>query len=260
MSVGGIRWKLLAALAMVMAAGHGWAGEGLSGEGGERVRGIVAAPARAQLSVETNARITKLPFREGQAFGKGDVLAAYDCRLPETALRAARAAWQAANLKARSKKRLVKFQAAGKLDARIAMAESAKALAEVEAAKIKVSRCKVLAPFSGRVVERHAEEHETPGVGKPLITIVSTGRLEVEMIAPSKWLAWIRKGDSFTFKVDETGAVLAGRIERIGAVVDAVSQTVRLHGVLEDPPPDVLPGMSGTAQFRTALAQEGGGS
>ncbi len=236
------------------AAGTGSAGgsggaEAPAPAGEGMVRGIVEPRARAQLSAEITARIVRMPFKDGEAFSKGDVLAEYDCGRLKAAWRAARAAHRAAALKARSKRRLVKFQAAGKLEASIAEAESARAAAEAEAAALEVRKCRVLAPFSGRVVERHAQTHETPGAGRPLMTIVDTGRLEVEMIAPSRWLAWVRPGQGFRFRLDETGNVLKGRLLRIGAVVDAVSQTVRLRGVLEDPEGRALPGMSGMAEF-----------
>ena len=82
------------------------------------------------------------------------------------------------------------------------------------------------------------------------MTVVDLSRLEVEVIAPSRWLARLRPGTEFTFRVDETGDVFTGRVERIGAMVDAVSQTVRLHGILEGGGSRVLPGMSGVAEFR----------
>ncbi len=225
------------------------------GQENGRIRGIVQPRAKAGLSAEVPSRIVRLPFREGESFHKGDVLVEYDCARLEAARKAARAAWRAAALKARSKRRLVKYQAAGRLEAAVAEAESEKARAEMEAAAVEVRKCRLLAPFKGRVVELHAQAHETPGSGRPVMTVVDLSRLEVEVIAPSRWLSRLRPGAEFTFRVDETGDVLKGRVERIGAVVDAVSQTVRLHGVLEGDASRVLPGMSGVAEFRMEETQ-----
>ncbi len=219
------------------------------------IRGIIQPRAKASLSAEVPSRIIRLPFREGESFRKGDVLVEYDCARFEAARKAARAAWRAASLKARSKRRLVKYQAAGRLEAAVAEAESEKARAEMEAAAVEVRKCRLVAPFEGRVVELHAQAHETPGTGRPVMTVIDLSRLEVEVIAPSRWLARLRPGARFIFRVDETGDVLKGRIERIGAMVDAVSQTVRLHGVLEENAARVLPGMSGVAEFRTEETQ-----
>ncbi len=246
-------------LAAVLAVSGGGA---LAGE--MRIRGIIEPVAKAKLPAEISAPVIRLPFKDGEAFRKGDVLAAFDCRRFKSIWKAARAAWRARDLEARGKKRLVKYQAAGKLEAAIKAAESEKARAEAEAAGLRVEKCILRAPYDGRVVERHVQRYEAPQPGKPLISIVGTGRLEVEMIAPSDWLAWIRPGAAFVFHVDETGARLTGKVARIGAVVDAVSQTVRLRGVLDDPPENILPGMSGSAEFsmpgEAAGDASGGGS
>ncbi len=236
-------------LAAILAAGAA------VGQENGKIRGIVQPRAKASLSAEVASRIVRLPFREGDSFHKGDVLVEYDCARLEAARKAARAAWRAATLKASSKRRLVKYQAAGRLEAAVAEAESEKARAEMEAAAVEVRKCRLIAPFKGRIVELHAQAYETPGVGRPVMTVVDLSRLEVEVIAPSSWLTRLRPGVEFTFRVDETGDVLRGRVERVGAVVDAVSQTVRFHGVLEGDVSRVLPGLSGAAEFRMEETQ-----
>ncbi len=73
--------------------------------------------------------------------------------------------------------------------------------------------------------------------------------LEVEAIVPSKWLSWLKPKQSFQFVIDETGAEVSVRIVRLGAVVDPISQTIKVYGVLDEKNNLVLPGMSGTATF-----------
>ena len=53
----------------------------------------------------------------------------------------------------------------------------------------------------------------------------------------------------FAFKVDETRHAYKARVLRTGAAVDAVSQMIKVIAVFEEPVSDVLPGMSGAAQF-----------
>jgi multidrug efflux pump subunit AcrA (membrane-fusion protein) len=82
--------------------------------------------------------------------------------------------------------------------------------------------------------------------------IVDLERIEIELIAPSRWLGWLAVGDSFVFRVDETAMPLNATIVRLGGVVDPVSQTVKVFGVLETRDGRVRPGMSGTAVFPRA--------
>ena len=66
---------------------------------------------------------------------------------------------------------------------------------------------------------------------------------------PSRWLRWVSTGTEFEFDVDELGQKFKAKVARLGAKVDAVSQTIKLTGVFVTRPGAVLAGMSGTARF-----------
>ncbi len=213
------------------------------------VRGLLKAQAHSALSVQISARVQEIFKREGEAFRRRDVLLRFDCSLLDAEWRAANAAWKAKRLKARAKQRLLSYQAAGKLDAAVAAAEAEQAAAEARRARLKVQQCKVHAPFDGWVVERHVDVAETPTPGSKLLTIVQRGPLQAEMIVPAAWLKWLKPAQAFIFHVDGLATRLRGQVTRIGAVVDDVSQTVRVYGVVEAPPPAVKPGMTGQVEF-----------
>ena len=218
------------------------------------VRGLLKAQAQSDLSVQIAAPVESIPKREGASFRRRDVLLKFDCKLLDAEWRAANAAWKARRLKARSKQRLLAYQAAGRLDAAIAAAEAEQAAAEARRARLKVQQCKVHAPYDGWVVERHVDIAETPQAGSKLLTIVKRGPLQAEMIVPAAWLKWLKPSQAFVFHVDGVGARLRGQVTRIGAVADEVSQTVRVYGVVETPPEQVKPGMAGQVEFLGARA------
>ena len=58
---------------------------------GDSVRVIVRSYETAAIGAEINARITRLPEREGDRFRKGDVIVEFDCRRQRAALAAAEA-------------------------------------------------------------------------------------------------------------------------------------------------------------------------
>ena len=220
-------------------------------EAGEEqaVRGLLRAKARSDLSVQITAPVAAILKREGEPFRRMEVLLKFDCSLLKAEWAAAKAAWRARNLKARSKRRLLAYQAAGRLDAAVAMAEAEQAAAEAKQARLRVQQCNVRAPYDGWVVARHVDIQETPRVGGKLITIVRRGPLEVEMIVPAAWLKWLKVSEPFEFRVDGLGEVLKGKVTRIGAEVDQVSQTVRVYGEVGTPPSMVRPGMTGQVRF-----------
>ena len=215
-------------------------------------RGVVQAVTEATIAVDYTARIRRLPVQEGEAFQKGDVLIVFDCSRYQAEVAAARAGAHARELVVAKNRKLLARGAIGAAEVEESAAELQKARAEVLAVQARTGSCDFKAPFDGRLVERVAQEHESPAPNQPLIRIVDTTRMEVEAIVPSKWLIWLKPGSPFTFSVDETGARLSAKVVRIGATVDPVSQTIKAYGVLVDKDNSVLPGMSGTATFQQA--------
>ena len=215
-------------------------------------RGVVKAVAEATISVEYAARIKKMPKREGQSFQAGDVLIAFDCKRYSAEVSAARATARARELRMSNNRKLLQRGAMGANEVQISEAEFTQAQAEVAALQARTGSCDFKAPYDGLLVERLAHENESPAPNQPLIKIVDTTRLEVEAIVPSLWLRWMKPGQTFQFVIDETGTSVSAEVERMGAVVDPVSQTIKAYGVLKRKDFSVLPGMSGTATFTQA--------
>lgn len=215
-------------------------------------RGVIRAVTEATIAVDYAARISKMPKLEGESFARGDVLIAFDCRRFTAEVAAAKAQARARELVMVNNRKLLAKGAIGGNDVKVSEAEYEEARANVVALQARTGACDFKAPFDGRVVERIVHEQESPAPNQPLIRIVDMSRLEVEAIIPSKWLAFVKAGDTFNFAIDETGETVSAEVVRMGATVDAVSQTIKAYGVLNDPGNSVLPGMSGTATFRLA--------
>ena len=79
------------------------------------------------------------------------------------------------------------------------------------------------------------------------MTVLNEEGLIIEMIAPSLWLRWLELGQVLTLEVRETGQSLSAVVDRIGPVVDPVSQTVDVFARFGNVPEKVLSGMSGRA-------------
>jgi membrane fusion protein, multidrug efflux system len=92
-------------------------------------------------------------------------------------------------------------------------------------------------------------EHENVFPNDKLLSLLDDTSLEIELVLPSSSLAWLKRKAKFTFAVDETHKGYAARIKEIGANVDAASQTIKVIGVFDALPADVLAGMSGSAKF-----------
>ena len=212
-------------------------------------RGVVIPNAEVTLGAGIASKIEMMPFKAGQSFKKGEALVVFDCARQLADLRGAKAGLGKATSFYQGKKRMKSRGAAGAQEVREAAADVATARATVDGLQEVIGLCKISAPFNGRVVERHAETHEIPAPNAPILTVVDDSALELDLIVPSKWLRWVQKGTHFDFAVDELGRSFKARVDRLGAKVDAVSQTIKITGVFNVRPNSVLAGMSGTAKF-----------
>lgn len=213
-------------------------------------RGIVRSTNEAWISTDLGFRVETLPFREGQAFKRGDILATFDCGDLAAEMKSAEAQLRAEQITYENNSRLAKLNAVGKFEVALSKAKADQASAALEAYQSKFSRCTIKAPFDGRVAVMRAHAYEIPDRTQPIMQIVGVSQLEIEILLPSQWLKWLKPGVGFDLKIEETGQVLPAEIQRLSAVVDPVSQTVKVIGRFTSEPTDVLPGMSGPASFK----------
>lgn len=217
----------------------------------ETIRGLVKPQKKTVISSEIPAKIINIPFKDGEAFKQGDLLIKFDCSLYYAQLAAANAEHEAKTKRYENNEELLSFAATSNIEVELSKAEMKKAEAEVQVANLRVKRCAIKAPYSGRIIDVLANEYESVDMEVELLSILNDRQLEIELIVPSKWLGWLRKGEVFDFLVDETNQKYPAKISRIGAVVDPVSQTIRVTGLFDAPSKDILSGMSGTAFFNS---------
>lgn len=216
-----------------------------------QVRALIEARRHAVLSSEIPGRIARMSVDAGQSFKAGDLLVAFDCSSYQAELDGARAQLNAAEVTARVNRRLNSLRSIGEAEVQLAEAKAQVARADVRKAEVQARRCDIKAPFDGRVVERRIQEHESVAAGAPLLEILSDRDLKVELIVPSSWLVWLKPGQRFDLRVDETGATLPGEVVLPGAKVDPASQSVKVTAKLtgDGPHAGMIAGMSGTAIF-----------
>lgn len=211
-------------------------------------RGVLRAQDQAMLASELSGRIVELPFREGESFGKGDVLARFDCSAYQAQLAAAQAATRGANEELAHNRQLAALNSVGRFEVARAEARLAEAQAQASVYQVQVKRCSVVAPYDGQVVERKVQRYESVSAGAPMMQIVDNRTLEIHLLVPSRWTSRLKAGQTFSFIPDETGKALTATVKRLGARIDEGSQTLLLVASLPKSE-GLLAGMSGTASF-----------
>ncbi|HEV7856993.1 MAG TPA: efflux RND transporter periplasmic adaptor subunit [Herminiimonas sp.] len=209
------------------------------------IRAQLAPRRYTTLAAEVGAKINRLPFSEGAAFKQGQLLVQFDCVLQQAQLAKAQAALMAADAAWHGNQKLAELNSVGKVELDISKADELKAQAEVAANRALIGKCQIAAPFTGRIAEQKVREQQYVQAGQALLEIIDDSQLELEFIVPSRWLAWIRNGAAFQVNIDETGKTYPAKVQRIGARVDPISQSVKLTAVIDGHFGELIAGMSG---------------
>jgi membrane fusion protein (multidrug efflux system) len=213
------------------------------------IRAQLTARNYTTLSSEASARIDRIATKVGEHFKKGDVLIEFDCVTQRAQVARAKAVATQAEKTAAINQRLANLKSIGQLELDVSRAEVEKAKAELAIADAAASKCVIAAPFSGVTAEQKAQAFQYATPSQPLLEILDDRSLEVELIAPSRWLAWLKPGYAFQVHIDETDKTYRAEITRVGGRVDPVSQTVKVFGEIKDGATELMAGMSGRANI-----------
>lgn len=213
------------------------------------VRVLVTPQMETTLSSPVLGRIRSINVTLGAAFEKGKLLVRFYCDEQAARVAIGVAEVAAARENHEAKLRLQGLQSAAEIEVALAAAALEKARAQLALYRTQAAECIVRAPFTGRAAKIHVKPHQSVTAGQPLIDIVSEDPPKLRLNVPSRWLAWLAVGRTFTVTIDETYRSYQARVTAINARVDAASQSVEIEGVVTKPGPELLPGMSGTALF-----------
>lgn len=223
------------------------------------VRTVLFPLRQSILSSRVEGVIEKHNFREGEAFGQGDVLVELDDTMIKLRLlRASSAERESAAALDYARKNLVvaeelktkgiqgqqeldraRFEVAA-AEARMLGAEAALKMSEQELADSRL-----VAPFAGRVVRRMVQEHEFVRAGQQMLQIIDDHRLLAALHLDSTMRNQVKLGEKRRIKVDETGTVHTGQIVEISGDVDSGSRTFEIKISIDNAAGELSAGMSG---------------
>lgn len=211
---------------------------------------LLSPKNQATLSSEINAKIIEIPVKDAENFKQGETLIQLDCRTFNAELQKAVAEETSTEIGSESAHQLEELDSGSTVEVAEAKAAHHKAVAEVARLKAVVSHCSIKAPYDGEVKNILVHSHEVVQPSQPLIEIVDNKHFEVKLFVPSPWLKWLKVGSSFQVHFDEIGQTFPAVVSKLGAQVDAASQTIKVYGNLEKTSPRLIAGMSGEATFK----------
>lgn len=217
---------------------------------------FIEAPAtvrpaeRATLAAKLTGTVATLPVVLGQTVAANEILLTLNT--PEVAARARQAHVQFAEAgrnadRARTlvEKGVNAPESLRDAEDRLRFAEAA--LAEAEA---QLAFATLRAPFAGVIAEKHVLAGDLATPGQPLLVLESPDRLRAEAFVPEQAGATLRAGMEISVRLDDSNALVTGRIEEISSAADTASRSVLVKVAL---PPDT----ARSGQFARLLVPHG---
>lgn len=210
---------------------------------------LVTSGNETTLSSQMAGKIKKVNYGLGDSISANAVILEFDCEEQNAQIQSAEAEYRGARETHLTKLRLQALGAAGELEVTVAASVADKAKSQITLRESQLAYCKVVAPFSGRLVKLKVKLAESVSLGQPLLEMVNPGTLKAQLYVPAAWLGWVKTGTRFSVKTTQDGRAYSARVTKLNARVEGVSQTLELEARFDGSTQGLLPGMVGTAIF-----------
>jgi HlyD family secretion protein len=131
------------------------------------------------------------------------------------------------------------------------------AQAGAEAAKARLQRLQLLAPFDGVVLARQAEPGALAQPGKALLSLGATHMMRIDLGVDERHLALLKPGMTALAVADAyPGQGFPARLDWVSPAVDATRGTVDVRLAVEHPPAFLRPDMTVSAELTVGRQQQ----
>jgi RND family efflux transporter MFP subunit len=125
----------------------------------------------------------------------------------------------------------------------------AQRLSELELARQQLEDTVLRSPLDGAVRERRVTIGEYRAPGEPVVTIVRTRPLRLQLAVPERETAGLRAGLTVVVRVEGDSTSHHGRLERIGAAIDETNRTLPVEAMVPNQSDLLRPGQFATAEI-----------
>ena len=207
--------------------------------------GSIESDANIEVVSELSARVTSLPFREGQPVDSGATLA----RLDDREFRAEAERTQARRDQAQSNyDRSKKLSEQGAISPQeLEDSRTALRVAEAEAAlaQARFDKTRIAAPYAGLVGVRRVSPGAYLREGTVITELTRVDEMKVSFAAPERYASDLKAGVAVELRTPAfPGERFNGRLSVVDPVVDAGTRTLRLVARIPNPGYRLRPGMS----------------
>ncbi|WP_036911924.1 efflux RND transporter periplasmic adaptor subunit [Prevotella sp. FD3004] len=216
---------------------------------GQTYVGMVEECEATAVSFTGMGVVKRMLVNEGQAVGRGQLIAEMDDTQARNLLSGAEAQMTQTNDALARYKMLHDNGSLPEVQWVEIQSKVAQAKSQLEVAKKNLADCRLVAPVSGIVGKRLVSAGETAMPSQAVVSILDISTVKVKVAIPEAEISGIGANTSSTIKVDAVnGSFTGGRIEK-GVQADALTHTydIRIH--VANGERKLLPGMVASVQF-----------
>lgn len=204
--------------------------------------GTLYSNESVEISSEVPGKIAKINFKNGDSVKEGQILFELENSVERAELNKAKANVNLVRNNVNRYSKLVKTGASSKLQVEDAVANLKLARASVEAAKARLEKTKIKAPFEGKIGIRNVSPGDFINVGDILVTLDQTAPLKVRFSAPGKFINQINKGDLISFSNSVSDITYSAKIDSIDSRVNETNRGVNIEAIAENKQGKLYPG------------------
>ncbi len=223
--------------------------------------GVVVASEAVDVVAETEGRVEEVRVHLGDAVTRDQQLAVLDTKTVDDQLAIERAGLSTAEAQQRrvaleaeradqehrrrvAMKELIskqeiessRFQLdSARVELEVAVAEVAQVQARIEQLETRRERCKIRAPFDGKVVLRYLDAGTVVTPGTPVVRLIGSAGLLARFAVPPEQAASVSLGMPLRIEIETPPVVARGVVQHIAPEIDAASQMVLIEARVESP-------------------------
>ena len=210
---------------------------------GQSYVGIVEEREATAVSFTGMGVVKRMLVSEGQAVGRGQLIAEMDDTQARNLLRGAEAQMAQANDALERYKMLYDNGSLPEVQWVEIQSKVAQAKSQLEVAKKNLADCRLTAPVSGIVGHKQIGVGETALPSQAVVTILDISTVKVKVAIPESEVSGITANTPSSIRVDAINRSFTGaRIEK-GVTADALTHTYDVRINVPNPERQLLPGM-----------------
>lgn len=213
------------------------------------VVGDIRAHDRVELAAEVAGTVAGIFFEEGQPVSAGQTVLVLDDALYTAELRRAEASFNLAKLRYERDQQLYEKRTISQAVFEQSQAELQERRAALDVASVRLSKTKVVAPFSGWAGLRHLSVGDYVSPGEPLLTLVNDQPLLIDFNVPFRVSGQIKRGDKVTFIAGSSRQIRQGDVVAIESSMNNASRSLQVRAKYENAERDVLSGNFAKVMF-----------